>query len=164
MCGPRFRGSSSKVDVMAKKDALVQVVAGEAWATVSDGWDGAIRVALLIANFGRRERRLADVRLRHVRVGPTHLGDNRALLGERNQVIPARGVARAFLDLRMGADDVSRLRRGFEPAANRASSPKVDMECAGDLVLARRIGSRDVPFLLKHLAVAWTVADQGLGG
>ena len=149
---------------MAKKESLVQVVAGEAWATVSEGWDGAIRVALIIANFGRRDRRLSDIRLRHVRVGPTHLGDNRALLGERNQVIPARGVARAFLDLRMGADDVSRLRRGFEPAANRSSSPKVDMECAGDLVLTRRIGTRDVPFLLKHLAVAWTVADQRLDG
>jgi hypothetical protein len=77
-------------------------------------------------------------------------------------VIPARGVARAFLDLRMSADDVARLRRGFEPAANRSSSPKVDMECAGDLVFRLRIRTHDEPFLLEHLAVVWTVAEDGL--
>ncbi len=142
---------------MTRKDIGVQVVAGEAWATVSEGWDGAVRVALVIANFGRRERGLADVRLRHVRVGPTHLSDNRTLLSERGQALPARDATRVFLDLRMGADDVARLRRGFEPAANVASSPKVDMELAGDLMLKRRVGTLDVPFLLKHLPVQWTI-------
>lgn len=142
---------------MTKKDVGVRVVAGEAWATVSEGRNGSVRVALVVANFGRRDRRLSDVRLRHVRVGPTHLGDNRALQDEKNQTIPARGVARTFLDLRMGPDDVARLRRGFEPAPNPASSPRVDMECAGDLILSRRLRPIEVPFLLQHLPVHWTI-------
>ena len=130
--------------------------------TVRPGWDGGVRVALVVVNFGRRHLTLEDVRLKHVRVGPTHLSDPRPLVDERGMILPERGVARAFLDLRLNGDDVARLRRGFEPAANRSSSPKVDMECSGILVIRRRIRSHQVPFHLDHLAVVWTVEDEGI--
>ena len=46
----------------------------------------------------------------------------------------------------------------------RSSSPRVDMECAGDLVVRRRIRQHAEPFLLDHMAVAWTVAEDAVPG
>lgn len=142
----------------------VQVVAGEAWASIPRGWEGSVRVALVTANFGRRDRILDDVRLRHVRVGPIRIAQPRVHVDSRGLVLPARGVARAFLDLRLGGDEVARLLGSFEPAPNLSSSPKLDMECAGDLVVRGRLRSREAPFLLEHLAVVWTVRDGGPDG
>ena len=142
---------------------VVRVVAGEAWATLGAGWDGSVRVALVVVNFGRRDLKLDQVRLRHVRIGPTHVGDPRPLAEEGRLTLPGRTATRVFLDLRLSADDIARLRRGFEPAANRSSSPKVDMECSGELVVRRRIRAHDEPFLLEHLAVVWTVAEETRG-
>ena len=143
---------------------MVQVVAGEAWASIRAGWEGSIRVALVVANFGRRDLTLQDLHLRHVRIGPTHVADPRPLAEERGIRLGAHSATRVFLDLRLSADDVARLRRGFEPAANRSSSPRVDMECAGDLVVRRRIRRHAEPFLLDHMAVAWTVAEDSVSG
>lgn len=150
---------------MPRRGALrgtLQVVSGEAWASVRAGWDGSIRVALVVVNFGRRDLTLKDLHLRHVRIGPTHVADPRPLAEERDVRLGAHSATRVFLDLRLGADDVARLRRGFEPAPNRSSSPRVDMECAGDLVVRRRIRQHSEPFLLDHMAVSWTVAEDGL--
>ena len=139
---------------------LVQIVAGEAWASIRSGWDGSIRVALVVANFSRRDLTLLDLHLRHVRIGPTHVADPRPLAEERGIVLRARSATRVFLDLRLSADDVARLRRGFEPAPNRSSSPRVDMECAGDMVLRRRIRQHVEPFLLEHIPATWRVAED----
>lgn len=142
----------------------VRVVAGEAWASIPWGWEGSVRIALVVVNFGRRERVLDDVRLGHVRVGPIRIGEPRVHVDSRGLRLPAHGVARAFLDLRLGGDEVTRLLHGFEPAPNPSSSPKLDMECAGNLVVKGRLRAREAPFLLEHLSVVWTVRDGGPDG
>lgn len=163
------KGGGDQVDAGARRGkgnatGAIRVVAGEAWASVPRGWEGSVRVALIAANFGRKDRILDDVRLRHVRVGPIRVADPRVHVDSRGLVLPARGVARAFLDLRLGGDEVARLLSGFEPAPNPESSPKVDMECAGELVVRGRLRSREEPFLLEHLAVVWSVRDGGPDG
>lgn len=144
-----------------KGESPVRVVAGEAWASIPEGWEGSVRIALVVVNFTRRPRTLEDVVLHHVRVGAIRIAEPRAHLDSRGAVLPPRTAIRVFLDLRLGGDEVARLLSSFEAAPNRASSPKVDMECAGDLVVKRRMRSRATPFLLEHIGVVWTVRDGG---
>lgn len=142
-------------------ESPIRVVAGEAWATIPEGWEGSVRIALVVVNFSRRPRTVDDVELHHVRVGRVRIAEPRVHLDSRGTVLPPRTAIRLFLDLRLGGDDVARLLSSFEAAPNRSSSPKVDMECAGDVLVKRRIRNRGTPFLLEHIGVVWTVRDGG---
>lgn len=151
----------SKVKKMKPGESPIRVVAGEAWASIPEGWEGSVRVALVAVNFSRRHHTVDDVVLHHLRVGGIRIAEPRAHLDSRGEVLPPRTGKRLFLDLRLGGDDVARLLSSFEPAPNRSSSPKMDMECAGDLIVKRRLRTRSTPFLLEHVAVVWTVRDGG---